>query len=325
MVCIVNYLAGVDEAGLGPILGPLVVGGVTMAGPEGTAPWRLLQNHVTKLKYKKGKVRVADSKKVNQGPHGLLRLEETALVFWTALHGQPPKSLHEWLQLLGHDLEPLQRCPWYEDLELRLPRQADHYWISLTGEMVARALRKGDCQLLDIAVRAVDVEEWNVLIADTDNKSKAHFHAYAEVLGHLLRGLFGRVGKDDACHLVADRCGGRSHYQHDLQRLCPEAKVRILKEVPGSSSYNLHQQAGDITVTFAERAEDRAFPTALASCCAKYLRELMVECINRWFQARVPDLKPTAGYYVDGHRFLTDIEEQVAALALPRHRLVRVR
>jgi len=321
----VNYLAGVDEAGLGPILGPLVVGGVTMAGPEGTAPWRLLQRHVTKLKYKKGKVRVADSKKVNQGQNGLLRLEETALVFWTALHGQPPKSLHEWLVLLGHDLEPLQRCPWYEDLELLLPLRADHDWISLTGEMVARTLRNGDCELLDIAVRAVDVEEWNVLIADTDNKSKAHFHAYAEVLGHLLRGLFPRVGKDDACHLVADRCGGRSHYRSDLQRLCPDSKVTVLSETPGTSSYNLQQQQGDVTVTFAERAEDRAFPTALASCCAKYLRELMVECINRWFQARVPGLSRTAGYYVDGHRFLSDVQPQIEALSLPRHRLVRVR
>lgn len=320
-----NYLAGVDEAGLGPILGPLVVGGVTMAGPEGTAPWRLLQRHVSKLKHKAGKVRVADSKKVNQGPHGLQRLEETALVFWTALHGEPPKTLAEWLTALGHDMAPLQRCPWYEDLELELPRRADRDWISLTGELVARALRRAECELLDIAVRAVDVEEWNGLIADTDNKSKAHFHAYSEVLGHLLLGLFPRVGKDDACHLVADRCGGRMHYKRDLERLCPDSKIQVLGEASGKSSYQLLQQGGDITVTFAERAEDRAFPTALASCCAKYLRELMVECINRWFARHCPDLKPTAGYYVDGHRFLNDVQPQIEALGLPRHRLVRVR
>lgn len=321
----VNYLAGVDEAGLGPILGPLVVGGVTMAGPQGTAPWRLLQKHVTKLKHKQGKVRVADSKKVKQGPHGLKRLEETALVFWTALHGEPPATLQDWLVALGHDLAPLRRCPWYEDLALPLPRRADRDWISLTGELVSRSLHKGDCQLLDISVLAVDVEEWNGLIQDTDNKSKAHFHAYAEVLGHLLHGLFPRVGKDDACNLVADRCGGRMHYQGDLRRLCPDASVAIVKEVPGASTYNLKQASRDITVTFAERAEDRAFPTALASCFAKYLRELMVECINQWFQQRVPDLKPTAGYYVDGHRFLNEVQPHIEAEKLPRHRLVRVR
>jgi len=321
----VNYLAGVDEAGLGPILGPLVVGGVAMAGPEGTAPWRLLQRHVSKLKHSKGKVRVADSKKVNQGPHGFRRLEETALVFWTALHGEPPTSLSQWLVQLGHDLAPLQRCPWYDDLDLSMPQQADADWVRLTGELVARALRKGGCELLEIAVRAVDVEEWNRLIADTDNKSKAHFHAYAEVLGHLLHGLFARVGDDDQCHLVADRCGGRSHYQQDLRRLCPDATVHVLAEATGRSSYRVAHARGDATVTFAERAEDRAFPTALASCFAKYLRELMVTCLNGWFQRRCPDLKPTAGYYVDGHRFLADVQPQIDELALPRHRLVRVR
>ena len=320
-----NYLAGVDEAGLGPILGPLVVGGVTMAGPEGTAPWRLLQRHVTKLKHVQGKVRVADSKKVKSGPHGFRRLEETALVFWTALHGEPPTSLGDWLVKLGHDLEPLRRCPWYEDLSLQLPRVADRGWLSLTGELVRRSLQSGGAELLDIAVRAVEVEEWNGLIADTDNKSKAHFHAYSAVLGELIRKLEPRVGSGDACQLVADRCGGRMHYQRDLAQMYPDADVEIVDERPGRSSYQLLFAERAVAVTFAERAEDRAFPTALASCFAKYLRELMVACINQWFQSRVPGLKPTAGYYVDGHRFLADVAGQIDALALPRHRLVRVR
>ena len=43
-----NFLAGVDEAGLGPILGPLVVAGVAMSGPEGKDPWQLLGWHVSK-------------------------------------------------------------------------------------------------------------------------------------------------------------------------------------------------------------------------------------------------------------------------------------
>ena len=316
-----NLLAGVDEAGLGPILGPLVVGGVAMRGPGGTDPWQVLRRFVARKKTEKGKVRVADSKKVNQGPHGFRHLEETALVFWTALHGELPPTLGDWLQATGADLARLAKCPWYEQLAMRLPREADADWLRLQAELIARALAKADVHLVDIAVRAVDVEEWNALIADTDNKSRAHFHAYAEVLGRILT----RVPAGQSGHLVADRCGGRMHYGTDLRHLCPGARVEIVQEVPAISQYRLHRDGDVITVTFAERGEDRAFPTALASCFAKYLRELMVACLNAWFCDRVPGLQPTAGYFVDGHRFLAEVEPHLGAWSLPRGRLVRVR
>ena len=316
-----HFLAGVDEAGLGPILGPLVVGGVGMTGPAGTDPWRVLKAHVARHKHEKGKVRVADSKTVNQGPHGFERLEQTALVFWAAQHGGLPATLGTWLLDLGVDLPLLQRCPWYEDLSLAQPRHRTPDRLLLQGELVAKALRKAEVTLVDIAVRPVDVEEWNGLIADTDNKSRAHFHAYAEVLGRLLA----RLPQDVDGHLVADRCGGRMHYAADLRRLVPDARLEVDHEEAASSSYKLRRGEHTTSITFAERGEDRAFPTALASCFAKYLRELMVECLNRWFQARVPGLEPTAGYYVDGHRFLAAVAPQIEQLSLPRHRLVRVR
>jgi hypothetical protein len=316
-----NFLAGVDEAGLGPILGPLCVGGVAMTGPSGTDPWRVLRQQVARKKHEEGKVRVADSKKVNQGPHGLARLEATALAFWTAFRGELPASLGAWLAALGADVTALQRCPWYEDLALPLPLANDRGWLELHAELIARALKKAEVSLLAIVVRAVDVEEWNALIADTDNKSRAHFHAYGDVLGRLLM----QVPTGCGAHLVADRCGGRMHYAGDLRRLCPDAEVRVMHEEPALSTYELQRADGVTTVTFSERGEDRAFPTALASCFAKYLRELMVTCLNRWFQARLPGLSPTAGYYVDGHRFLGDVEPHLAALGVPRQRLLRVR
>ncbi|MBL9077755.1 MAG: hypothetical protein JNL08_09635 [Planctomycetes bacterium] len=320
-----KFLAGVDEAGLGPILGPLVVAGIAMTGPEGTDPWRALSRHVARKSHQKGKVRVADSKLVHAGPHGRLRLEETALVFWAARHGDLPPTLDAWLAAIGADVERLRRCPWYEHLDLPLPLCADAGWLQLQAELVARALRKAEVTLVDIAVRPVDVEEWNDLIADTDNKSRAHFRAYAEVLGRLLDGIGAVADTGPIGHLVADRCGGRMHYAEDLRRLRPGAAVEMLVETPQESAYRLADGDREVTVTFAERGESRAFPTALASCFAKYLRELMVEVLNRWFQARVPGLLPTAGYYTDGHRFLGDLEPYLREHPLPRGRLVRVR
>lgn len=314
-----NCLAGVDEAGLGPILGPMVVAGVAMRGPEGTDPWKALRGHVSRRRFEKGKVRVADSKKVNTGEHGLRHLETTALTFWTALHGELPATLERWLEQLGADLPALRRCPWYQALDLRLPLCADADWLRLKAELVARGLRRHEIELRLIAVRPVDVEEWNGLIADTDNKSRAHFHAYAEVLSQLLDIIPGKG------QLVADRCGGRMHYGNDLRRLRPGAQLEVLQEASEVSSYRLRQGDDDVTVMFAERGEDRAFPTALASCFAKYLRELMVAVINDWFCARVPGLARTAGYFTDGHRFLADLEPHWPRLAVPRQLLVRVR
>jgi hypothetical protein len=146
-----NFLAGVDEAGLGPILGPLVVAGVAMAGPEGVDPWKLLQRHVSRRQQSKERY-VADSKKVTRAQRKHLG---AALVFWTALHGGTtgPRAV----AAAARRCELLQRCPW-RGLGLRLPRGRRGLGAP-AGQLVARS--EGSVSMLDIAVRPVDVEEWN--------------------------------------------------------------------------------------------------------------------------------------------------------------------
>jgi ribonuclease HII len=314
-----NYLAGVDEAGLGPILGPLVVAGVAMAGPAGADPWPRLSDRGSRGRVEKGKIRVADSKKVYQGEHRLARLEHTALTFWGAWRGKLPRSLTELLSGFSIETARLEACPWYGDLDLRLPLCADSDLLELHAHGLAHTLEREGLEILHMAALPVDAQEFNELIAETDNKSRAHFHAYSRVIGELVALL------PAGAHLVADRCGGLTHYLPALRRAYPEARISRLREQRHQSSYAISTGTGSVKVSFAAGGEDRSFPTALASCLAKYLRELMLHLLNQYFCARQPGLRPTAGYYTDGRRFLRDIAPTLDTAAVPRNLLVRCR
>ena len=312
-------LCGLDEAGLGPILGPLVVAGVALDGQSGVDPWDALGGVVARQRPSGRQIQVADSKKVHQGPHALARLERTVLTFWGAWRGRLPDSLEDLLVDGGTDVAALRRCPWYEGLAMPLPIVDDRADLELRAHLLTRALADSRIAVRQIAIAPVDVEEFNASIAATDNKSDTHFLAYARVLAALLGTA------PDGAHVVADRCGGRMHYAQKLRETFPDARVRQLRETAEVSAYRIERAALAVRVTFASGGEERAFPTALASCFAKYVREAMLTVLNSWFVERVPGLRPTAGYYVDGLRFLDDVESLLASEHLPRALLVRSR
>jgi ribonuclease HII len=312
-------LAGVDEAGLGPILGPLVVAGVAMEGPAGLDPWRALRGTVARKKPSDGRFHVADSKKVKQGSKGHLHLERTALCFFGAWAGGLPATIADLLARCGVDHDAFRACPWYGDLQRALPVWNDRDDLELRTHLLRRSLDEREIRLTHVAICPVEVAEFNGLIARTDNKSDTHFEAYSRVLLEIVSRLRG-----DA-HLVADRCGGRMHYRDKLRRAMPGARVDVVRETVLTSAYRIRAGDADIRLMFATEGEERAFPTALSSCLAKYVRELLMTVLNDWFVERVPGLEPTAGYFTDGKRFLADIEDYVVAQRLSKELLVRLR
>ncbi len=78
-------------------------------------------------------------------------------------------------------------------------------------------------------------------------------------------------------------------------------------------------------ITFKPKADAGDGPAALASMAAKYLRELFMESFNAFFAERIEGLKPTAGYYEDGRRFMQDVGGTLRRLGIERTALVRSR
>jgi len=79
-------IAGIDEAGYGPTLGPFVLSKVVMEIPDGyhqeTNIWHLLKDAVSEKIQKRGnRIIVGDSKKLYQQKTGLKMLEEAVLSF----------------------------------------------------------------------------------------------------------------------------------------------------------------------------------------------------------------------------------------------------
>ena len=93
----------------------------------------------------------------------------------------------------------------------------------------------------------------------------------------------------------------------------------------GNSEYRLLRDGHVVKIVFREKAEADCMSVAVASMLSKYLREAMMRRFNAYWQREQPGVQPTAGYYGDGSRFLSDIEVRRKELGIGDEELVRVR
>lgn len=326
-------IAGIDEAGYGPLLGPLVVSASAfeVAGAEFRHDidglpclWTLLKTSVAKKQpCKKGRVLIADSKIVHNFTGGDRYLERGVLSFANQLD---PTILAETchalrlISLFGCTDHDLPNYRWYGHHDPALPYLADAGDLRIAANMVNRASSKAGVKVVAIRTALVPERKFNDMVNRTHNKASA---LISITLRHLydLHQLFGERG------LVVgiDKQGARDKYTDLLIQSFPDAALRVLQEDAAGSSYLIAEGPRQTVVHFREKSETKFLPTALASMVCKYLRELCMNSFNTWWCQQVPQLKPTAGYYSDGMRWLADVEPHLAKLGISREELVRIR
>ncbi len=320
--------AGIDEAGYGPMFGPLLVARSVFAIPKleaGSPPpalWQRLSKAVCReLSGRRGRIAVADSKRLYTPAAGLEHLERGVLAF-ASLAGHRPADVAQLLDCLDETCHrDLSHLPWYAPCPQRpwqpLPCACTSGEIAIARSMLASTCERIGIQVPQLGAAVVFEDRFNELVAATRSKAAASFTFVARHLDAIWR-AYG----EHQPFVAVDRQSGRSQYRELLADSFPDAQIAILDESPLASTYRLTQPAGSrtparsMTVTFEVEAESRHMPVALASMVSKYVRELLMARFQTWFAHHAPQVKPTAGYASDAQRFWREIEPLLPELAI---------
>ena len=316
-------LVGIDEAGFGPILGPLVVSSSCFSMPAellGSDLWQILPNSVANQRKRlAGRLLIADSKKAYTRSAGLGHLERTTLSSLSCI-GHKPATLGELLsRLCAECCERLEKYHWHKETGGR-QLLADAADIEIASRVFADELALNQIKLLKLKSECLDVAYYNKMVDAVKNKASVLFTATSR----LIKDACDQFAGEDL-QVIVDRQGGRTHYRRNLQMMFPEMELAIITETPKVSSYELIGGNRRMRVHFTVGADIRFLPVSLASMVSKYVRELLMENINLYFRGFYADLKPTAGYWTDGLRFIEDLKNKVGHVSYEREQLIRSR
>jgi len=277
---------GTDEAGYGPLLGPLVIAATVF---ESEAPRSALV------------AEGADDSKVvytRRGRPGLAR------VLAPCFDVPSPIELSTLLERHSVRGDPRAPYPWYGDV-----KEAEYAGFSRPPEFRA------------LYFNPVCEHEYNAACARDGSKGTVLFRETMRVVRAALADLPPREPVD----LLCDKHGARNSYGGLLMAELGPINMVTERETRAQSSYRLEVDGRPMQVRFLAKADALDAPVALASMTAKYVRELFMEAFNDFFAARREGLRRTAGYTVDGRRFLGDIGDLLQDLQLDADTLTRDR
>ncbi|MFW6062142.1 MAG: hypothetical protein ACOC93_04970, partial [Planctomycetota bacterium] len=323
---VVAILVGIDEAGVGPVVGPLVCSATAWRVPgalAGRSMWGILAGTVCRKPSKKrSSLAIGDSKQLYRGSpnYGLEHIERGVLTALAAL-GVQPANLRELLEALrGGGNGQADGLAWYPVETLALPRAISPMTVTLSRNALSSGMKRAGVELLGMWSEPVLAGEFNRLIEATDNKASTCLSITARLLARVAP-LLGQ----ERVIVHVDRQGGRMRYLEQLKLLFEGADFKIISETPACSAYRVIDRGREAEFHFVVEADDRQLPVALASMLSKYVRELHMELLNGYWTRRVPGLAPTAGYSADGRRFCRDIGPHLEQLDVDPRQVIRLR
>jgi hypothetical protein len=340
-------LAGIDEAGYGPILGPLVVTGVAFRVPDslvGECLWDMLRETCTRrVQRNETRLLVADSKQVygHGAQGGMVALERTVLSMLGVGHSVPATVDDLLIRVAPGTRLDFEEHPWYRGIQRSIPVSSCSD-VSMWANALSRNLIQRSLIFLGAFAEPVPEGRYNRLVRDTGNKADVLAAANLRIIKRMLEML----QRGEQAVILADRLGGRARYAELVRSAWPDANLHIVCETSDRSEY-IFQTPGipknsppsempeyvgsddaprsasaEVRIAYATGADRLHFPVALASIFSKYLREVFMLLFNDYWSC-FGNLKPTAGYYSDAKRWLNDARPILEEMGIRPANLVR--
>jgi ribonuclease HII len=271
---------GVDENGLGPMLGPMVVTGVLVSLAHGDA-----------AREASTAAGVGDSKALCA--HGAMaEVEGLVLAVLDAHLGLRPTSYRELQSALGLQTETVLRalCPAGEaprmcfGAEVALP--AFGGGVTSRSRAAAEALRRDGLTLRAARQGYACARALNV----AKSQGRSRFDVDLAMMLDLVAVLRAEAGADLVA--VCGKVGGRKSYGAALG-----ARWALARPMEERSALSSYQVPGVGELRFAQDADATEPAVSLASLVGKYARELAMLRIHRYFEAAMPGLNPVSGYH----------------------------
>ncbi|PQO33557.1 hypothetical protein C5Y97_15060 [Blastopirellula marina] len=303
------YLIGVDEAGYGPNLGPLVIGGTLwrIEDPQGDLAavdlYQRLQN-VVGTKPSPQRLAIADSKVIYAKRKDLSLLEEAVL----ATCDRAKSVLPIWQGACEVDFADEavgDHAPWYQGWESPFPLHTTSEIVTRRRDGFSACCDEEGITLADVQSMFLTAKRFNARLVACDNKSTVLSQATMGLVCHLLQTI--PTDQSQAIRIVCDKHGGRDYYLGLLQHFFPDVWWQPWEESKAVSRYAAEVGPHQVTIEFRSKGEG-FLPTALASIYAKFHREVAMLAFNRYWATHVPGIAETAGYPVDAKRFAQETE-----------------
>lgn len=312
-----RVVIGVDEAGYGPNIGPLVVAATAWRVPSKISETefaQLLSDCFLPQAWSEDcqHVPLGDSKQLYSPAAGLRTLEAGLLALLAQLEQLPSFDcgFASVLEGLAHQAAAPWRSShqaWYAEIPTELPVAHSIEEVLRLAALAREHLSQCGIELLAVRACIVTESRFNDMLQRFGSKGRLLSTVTMELVTALLADH-----AQSAVEVFCDRHGGRKKYSCVLLEAMPDDWFDTLDETPVRSSYRRQRQP-ELQVHFSVGG-DSFPPTALASMTAKYLRERLMSAINQFWCQHVADLRPTAGYPGDARRFRDKIEAVAAQL-----------